>query len=323
VRSATDGRWQLLDARDADEIAGRFRLGADAVLTGPVARGEVGQVWRLTTSLGAWAVKEPFEPPSIVEVDDDAAFQDAVRATGVPMPALVRTVEDTVLAEIGSAAVRVYEWVDVGARDPMLDCGAVGGLISAIHRVHYAGINDVHPWYTQPVGEQCWDELVLDLNDARAPFAHQLAAMRDELVALESLLEWPANLQTCHRDLFADNVLRTPTGSLCVIDWENSGLAEPSQELGLVLFEYGCGDAGRVRALYDAYIDTGGPGRIERPGHFSMVIAQINHIGELSCRRWLDPSLADAREHNAERVDEFVTQPITREAIEAMLDAVA
>jgi aminoglycoside phosphotransferase (APT) family kinase protein len=313
----------MLDARDAHEIAARFGLGTDAVLAGPVARGEVGQVWRLTTSLGAWAVKEPFDPPSTEEVNDDAAYQDAVRASGVPMPAVVRTVDDdTVLAEIQSAPVRVYTWVDLEARDPVLDCGTVGGLVSAIHRVPSLGVNGVHPWYTEPVGEQRWDELVRDLITARAPFAHQLAALRDELVALEALIEWPSNLQTCHRDLFADNVLRTPSGSLCVIDWENSGLAEPSQELGLVLFEYGCSDARRVRALYEAYDDAGGPGRIERPGHFSMVIAQIGHIGELSCRRWLDPSLAADREHNAARVDEFVTQPITREAIEAMLDAV-
>src|SRR5258706_11782912 len=193
----------------------------------------------------------------------------------------------------------------------MLDCGTVGGLVSAIHRVPYVGVNGGHPWYTQPVGKVRWDELVRDLNGARAPFAHQLAALRYELLALEALLEWPSNLQTCHRDLFADNVLRTPSGSLCVIDWENSGLAEPSQELGLVLFEYGCGDPGRVRALYEAYIDAGGPGRIERPGHFSMVISQIGHIGELSCRRWLDPPLAADPEPNAARPDEVVAQPVT------------
>ena len=72
-------------------IAGRFQLGADAVLSGPVARGEVGRVWRLVTSLGVWAVKEPFAPPSADEVNDDAAFQDAVLAAEVAMPAVVRT----------------------------------------------------------------------------------------------------------------------------------------------------------------------------------------------------------------------------------------
>jgi Ser/Thr protein kinase RdoA (MazF antagonist) len=312
----------MLGARDADEIASRFRLGTDAVLEGPVARGEVGQVWRLTTSLGAWAVKAPFEPPSTAEVNDDGAYQDAVRATGVPMPAVVRTIDGEVLAEVGTAHVRVYDWVDLDGRDASLDCATVGGLVSAIHRVCYAGTNGVHPWYTQPVGAERWDELVRDLTTARAPFADQLASMRDELVALEALLEWPSNLQTCHRDLFADNVLRTSTGSLCVIDWENSGLAEPSQELGVVLFEYGCSDASRVRALYEAYIDAGGPGRIERPSDFSMVIAQLGHIGELSCQRWLDPSLSADQERNAARVEEFVVEPLTREAIDLMLDAV-
>jgi len=74
--------------------------------------------------------------------------------------------------------------------------------------------------------------------------------MRDELVALERLMEEPRELQTCHRDLWADNVLRTTAGGLCVIDWENCGLADPSQELALVLFEFGLGDSERARTLY-------------------------------------------------------------------------
>jgi thiamine kinase-like enzyme len=146
--------------------------------------------------------------------------------------------------------------------------------------------------------------------------------MRDELVALENLLEWPSDLQTCHRDLFADNVLRTPTGSVSVIDWENAGLADPSQELGLVLFEFSCGQATRARDLYDAYRDNGGPGRIDRPGNFSMVIAQISHIGEISCARWLDPARRDQQERNTGRVQEFVTEAITRQMISDLLDAV-
>ena len=79
----------MLEARGTGVIAGHFQLGADAVLSGPVARGEVGRVWRLVTSLGVWAVKEPFRaPPSADEVNDDAAFQDAVLAAEVAMPAV-------------------------------------------------------------------------------------------------------------------------------------------------------------------------------------------------------------------------------------------
>jgi hypothetical protein len=313
----------MLDDGDAVVIADLFELGDDALLSGPVARGEVGQVWRLTTSLGAWAVKEPFEPPPKEEVEDDASFQEAVFAHGVPMPRVVRTSAGNVLADVGAATVRVYEWIDLLQRDALVDPATVGRIVASIHSVRYFGQNPVDPWYTDPVGAEVWDDLIGRLREAEADFAEPLAEQRDELVALERLLEWPAILQTCHRDLFADNLLRTPTGSLCVIDWENSGLADPSQELGLVLFEFSCGDMCRARTLYDAYIDAGGPGRVDGPGTFSMVIAQLAHIGEISCRRWLDSALSAEQRHNAGRVDEFLTQPINRRMIDDFVTVLA
>jgi hypothetical protein len=313
----------MLAQGDAAAIADLYELGDAAVLVGPVARGEVGQVWRLSTSAGSWAVKEPFEPPSVAETMDDAAFQDLVRASGVPMPGVVRTPAGAVLADVGSATVRVYTWVDLCERDARLDPATMGRVVADIHRVEYTGANLVDPWYTDPVGADRWDELVQQLTTADAPFAEALAALRAELVALEQLLELPSNLQTCHRDLFADNVLRTPAGSLSVIDWENSGLADPSQELGLVLFEFSCGEAARARTLYHSYIDAGGRGRIDRPSNFSMVIAQIGHIGEIASRRWLDPARRDQQDHNAGRVDEFLTCGMTRRMIDEMVDAVS
>lgn len=313
----------MLDGGDAVAIADLFQLGDAALLSGPVARGEVGQVWRLTTALGAWAVKEPFERPSQDEVDDDAFFQDAALAQGVPMPRVVRTTAGNVMADLGAATVRVYEWVDLLQRDPRLDPTTVGRVVASIHGVRYIGRNPVDPWYTDPVGADAWDDLIGRLGAAGAGFAEALSEQRDELVALEELLEWPTNLQTCHRDLFADNLLRTPSGSLCVIDWENSGLADPSQEMGLVLFEFSCGDMGRARALYDSYIDASGPGRVTSPGTFSMIIAQLAHIGEISCRRWLDPALSAEQQHNAGRVEEFLTQPITRRMIDEFVAALS
>ena len=60
-------------------------------------------------------------------------------------------------------------------------------------------------------------------------------------------------LQTCHRDLWADHVLPTGDGGVCVIDWENSGPADPSHELACVLFDFARGDAGRARVLMRTY----------------------------------------------------------------------
>jgi Ser/Thr protein kinase RdoA (MazF antagonist) len=312
---------QVLSVADAGRVAGRFGLGGHAVLSGPVARGELGQVWCIDTDEGRWAVKEPFHKPATDEVAADAVYQDAVRRAGVPMPGLVRTVEGDVVADVGSAVVRVYEWVDLQSLDRRLDPVAVGQLVASIHRVRHHGSSGVHWWYTDPVGADRWDELVVELATAGAPFAPTLAALRDELVAVEQLWEPPTNLQSCHRDLFADNVLRTTAGPLCVIDWDNSGLADPSQELAVVLFEYACGDDGRARSLYDAYVDAGGPGRIDRRADFSMAIAQLGHLGELSCRQWLDPTKDRAR--STARVEEFLGEPLDRQLIDRLVDAVA
>lgn len=311
----------MLSLGDADRVAAQFGLGGDAVMSGPVARGELGQVWCIATERGRWAVKEPFDAPSRDEAADDATYQEAVRAAGVPMPALVRAVDGDVLAGVGSAIVRVYQWVDLRPLDRRLDPVAVGRLVASIHRFRHHGRSPVHWWYTDPVGADRWDELVTELAAAGAPYADTLAAQRDELVVLERLLEPPSNLQTCHRDLFADNVLRTAAGGLCAIDWENSGLADPTQELAVVVVEFACGDPGRARRLYDAYIEAEGPGRIERAGHFAMAIAQLGHLGELAFRRWLDPT--QDRTRSAARVEEFLGESITRQLIDGILDAIA
>jgi Ser/Thr protein kinase RdoA (MazF antagonist) len=313
----------MLDVEDAAEIAERFSLGHGAELSGPVARGEIGQVWRLSTSRGAFAVKEPFDPVPEEEVREHANYQEAAHAAGIPSPAVIRAGDGSALIDVGGTQVRVFEWVDLEERDPSVDPAEVGRLVASIHRLRFSGRLPTDPWYTEAVGSAGWDALLETLQAKGAPFASRLAEMRDELVALEEFVEGPQKLQTCHRDLWADNVLRTSTGRLCVIDWENCGLADPSQELANVSFEFGLGSAERARALYRAYLDGGGPGRIDRPGNFSMLIAQLGHIGENACQRWLDPNESES-EHDRQlaRVEEFTAIPLTRAAIGELIDAV-
>ena len=140
-----------------------------------------------------------------------------------------------------------------------------------------------------------------------------------ELVALEAYLgRPPRDLRTCHRDLCADNVRRARPGGLCVFDFDNAGLADPSQELAVVLVEYGAepGRAGLIRA---AYAEAGGPGRVGDPTDFAMVIAQLSHIVVEGCRRWLAADTDAERADNEGWVREFVDQPLTRTGIAALL----
>jgi aminoglycoside phosphotransferase (APT) family kinase protein len=310
---------------DAAAIAERFGLGRAVRLSdGPVARGKQGLVWRLDTADGSWAVKVPFTSPDADEVTAATEFQEAACAAGVPAPRVRRTTEGDVFATIAGSQVRVYEWVDLRAPDRGLDPALVGAAVAAIHRVQITDSGPLDAWYHEPIGAGRWDELAAQLAEAGAPFAGRLAGLRAELVALESWIEPPQLLQTCHRDLWADNVLPTADGGICIIDWENSGLADPSQELGCVLFEFARTDPGRARALAGAYRQAGGPATVSRGGHFSMLIAQLGHINEIAATDWLTPNpRSPRRADSAAWISETLDDPHTRERLESILAAVS
>jgi aminoglycoside phosphotransferase (APT) family kinase protein len=308
---------------NAADLAERFALGRVAKLSdGPVAHGKQGVVWRLETAAGSWAVKVPFRRTSEDEVRVATEFQETAYACGVPAPQVCRTTEGQVMADIAGTQVRVYGWVDLRPPDPRLDPMQVGAVVAAIHRISANDLSLVDPWYHEPVGAHRWDQLIGQLVEAGAPFAGRLADLRDELVALESWIEPPEMLRTCHRDLWADNVLPTADGGVCVIDWENSGLADPSHELGCVLFEFARADSGRVRALTDAYRQAGGPAQVNRRGHFSMLIAQLGHITELAANDWLQPNArSPQRADSAAWIAEVLDDPHTRELLDSILKA--
>jgi hypothetical protein len=223
----------------------------------------------------------------------------------------------------GDARDRVYEWVDLNDPDSRLDPARVGAVVAAIHRLSATDLSPLDPWYHEPVGADRWDHLAGQLLAAGAPFASRLADLRDELVALESWIEPPEMIRTCHRDLWADNVVPTADGGVCVIDWENSGPADPSQELGCVLFEFARADPGRLRALTGAYRQAGGPAAVTRRGHFSMLIAQLGHITENAATDWLQPSpRSPKRADSAAWIGEVLQEPHTRELLETILEAV-
>ena len=306
-------------------MAERFGLGRAVGLSdGPVARGKEGLVWRLDTAEGSWAVKMPFDWPREGEADGTTAFHEAAYAAGVPTPQVRRTIDGRVFATIAGTQVRVYEWVDLLDPDPRLDPALVGTVVAGIHRVRVADLSPLDPWYHDPIGADRWDELVAQLGRAGAPFAGQLADLRDELVALESWIEPPQQLQTCHRDLWADNLRPTADGGVCVIDWENSGPADPSHELGCVLFEFTRSDQGRVRTLTDAYQQAGGPATVNRRGHFSMLIAQLGHITEIAATDWLTPNpRSPQRADSAAWIGEVLNEPHTRQLLDSILKAAA
>jgi Ser/Thr protein kinase RdoA (MazF antagonist) len=311
----------MLSSADAGPVADEYGLGPGAAMWGPVARGELGQIWRLESSRGAFAVKEWLEEFPWDELEEGAAFQEAASARGVPAPPVLRRRDGSLLLDLHGTTAAVYGWVDVNGPDTALDAAAVGSLLAALHRVPFDGRIPSDPWYTDPVGADRWDELIATLHSRRARFTELLAGYRDELVALESLMAPPGALRACHRDLWADNLRATPAGGLCLIDWDNAGLADPNGEVALTLFEFCRGDPARARDLCAAYLEGGGPGRVRTPADFTMPIAQLSHIGERACRLWLEAEDDAARDHAASLVEEFAGDPLTGELIDDLLEA--
>jgi Ser/Thr protein kinase RdoA (MazF antagonist) len=311
----------------AAAIARAYGLDGPATLAGPVDRGELGEIWRLDTGQGRYAVKVPFEPVDPAELEEPAAFADAVAGAGVATPKVLRAVDGSVVETVAGQQVVLLEWLDLLPPDTALDPADVGRLLAGIHRVPFAGTRPPIAWFSTPVGEARWRDLVAMTRREGAPFAEHLADYVGALVALEALLDpLPAD-RTCHRDLWADNVRGLRGGGLCVFDWDSCGPGSQSEELGLVLFEFGRGVPARHRAIRDAYRDAGGAGRVDSLRAFSMLIAHLSHIGEYQVKRWLGARPGSAeRDRASGAVEEFVGLPphprLDTDALEAILDDV-
>jgi hypothetical protein len=312
-----------LGVRHVAALLDAFDLGSSGRLSdGPVASGRLGSIWRLDTVDGSWAVKEVGDVTGdeLTEVLEGAAFQEAALAAGVPTPSVRRTREGEIIADADGLRIRLHTWADLNDPDVDLDPVELGRLVAGLHRTEFNGTIGTHSWYGAPVGAARWAEVITALRSRHAAFADELGALIPELVALEAYLgAAPRALRTCHRDLWADNVRRTRDGGLCVFDFDNAGLADPSQELAAVLVEYATHDLARVGAIRHAYEEASGPGRVEGPNDFAMPIAQLAHIVEEGCRRWLASTTDAERADNEGWVREFIDRPLTRPVIEALL----
>jgi Ser/Thr protein kinase RdoA (MazF antagonist) len=303
----------------AAEIADRFDLGPDARLESEATRGEQGQIRRLITARGSFAVKESFGEVDGDEAQLTAGFQVRCHDAGASCPRPLPDVDGRFLSDVGGEAIRVQTWVDVDGADPMLDPAAVGAVLAALHGVVVPTDEAPHPWHTEPVGGAEWQALVKASRGAGAPFAERLAALVPALLDAEQLLTPMSGVQWCHLDLWADNLRGTPDGRACVIDFDNAGPGDPSRELAMVLFEFGRTERARLAALVTAYESGGGTGRVRAAEDFGLTIAQLHHIARYQVLRWLEPRdpMTQARAYAGVR--EFVDDPLLVPDVERLV----
>jgi hypothetical protein len=307
-------------------VADAFGLGRAESLSGPVARGELGQVRRLVTDAGVWAVKESLEdlePDEVAGVEHTGAFHLDCWAAGIPTPEPRPGVDGRHGVEVGGELLRAYGWVDLEDPDTGLDPVEVGALLAALHAVHRPATGGVHEWFEAPVGQREWKGVLKASRGAGAPYADRLAELLPHLLAVETLLTPMAAVQVLHLDPWSDNVRRrTCDGAACIIDFDNAGPGDPSREVAMVLFEFGRGDPARHRLLYDAYLAAGGPGRVTSREDFAMTVAQLHHIGHRHLRLWLGARDNESRARSLAGVEEFLGEPLLLADIDGALGAV-
>jgi len=310
---------------DAQEVAFVFGLGRAITLSGPFARGEIGVIRRLVTDRGSWAVKQDLEPLDAADVaaaELSAAFHHRCWQSGIPTPEPVRSRAGEFVVRLSEAHVRAFSWVDLREPDPAIDPGPVGTLLAQLHAVPAPPQGTVDPWFEAPIGEAEWRAVLKASRAAGAPYVDRLAELLPALVLVESILTPMTPVQTCHLDLWSDNLRRTTTGELCIIDFDNAGPADPSREVGMLLFELGRGDAAREHRLYDAYLEAGGPGRIRDRADFALTVAQLHHIGHRHLAMWLAAHDPVARARSLAGIEEFLGRPLLLPDVDRLVAAV-
>jgi len=235
----------------ASIAASAFGLGAVVGEPEPVARGAMGQVWKVTTASGRWAVKELFWGADPDSAEGDVAFQTAALAVGVRLPRPVRApATGAILVDVDGRSWRAYEWADLG---PPLDSAGQRAMVahvgSLLARLDRAGATwpggEVDPWYTTVPAAGRWEALTTRAPAAALPWTERLDALRADLALLAEVVAAAAArppsalVRRCHRDLGRDNV-RPPAGGgpMVVLDWENAGPCDPAREMGALVVRW-------------------------------------------------------------------------------------
>ena len=194
--------------------------------------------------------------------------------------------------------------------------------MAAIHRVPFRGRRPQDPWYTEPVGAAGWDGLAERLAAAGAPFAGDLAAMRDELVALEGLLVPPASFAPAIGPVVGQpprhvpgRAVRDRLGQLRVGRPEPGAGRRPVR-VRVRRCRQGTGALRRVPALRRPRADR-------TAGRLLDDDAQLGHINEMSCLIWLTRPTGTRRSSQASRFHESVDMPLTVAVIDELLEALA
>jgi hypothetical protein len=98
---------------DAQTVADAFGLGRAISLSNPVARGELGEIRRLETDQGTFAVRQELESWPVDEAETRTAYQRVCWEAGIPTPEPLRATTGGFAAQVDGEQVRAYAWAEL------------------------------------------------------------------------------------------------------------------------------------------------------------------------------------------------------------------
>jgi Ser/Thr protein kinase RdoA (MazF antagonist) len=268
-------------------IADTYALGTGDWTMTPVARGALGQIWKLSGNGTAWAVKELLFETDEPDVGAESALRDAAETLGISAPRLMpdRTGAHVVRLPEGSY-VKLYDWVDGTAADPSdpATLSWCGRTLAILHKAGAGTSGTPSGWYERCNPESDWAELLGKAERAGLPWAGELgrfAATTAVELARHVSPSSPGDVVTSHLDMRPQNVLVGPDGPV-LLDWDNAGPVSAERELARAVYVWSGGnrcDADAARHLVRAYRNAGGRAVIKNLDAFSMLFAtDLNYV---------------------------------------------
>ncbi len=289
----------------ADAIAGNYALGTGPWTMTPVARGALGQIWKLTGKGRSWAVKELLFGCDEAQVRREAALRDSAEHLGIASP---RLHPDRHGAHVfrpdssGGSWVKLYDWVDgthADACDPdILDW--FGRTMALLHQAGEGAVETPDDWYERCPDDAEWEDVLKKVRHAGLPWSDELA--RFVATSAPRLAHWvtpttPGDLVTSHLDLRPQNVLTGPDGPV-LLDWDNAGPISAEREFARAVYVWSGGNEVNIesaRRLARAYRDAGGRAVLTGPESFSMLFAtDLNYI-HVQAECAVDPDVTAAQ----------------------------
>jgi hypothetical protein len=317
----------------AGEVAAAFGLGAPTGDAETVARGAMGEVSRLVTELGTWAVKRLFEWANTSNADTDVVLQEAARKAGVRLPAPVHSANGKVIESIQGDSYRVYEWIDIPglpAAPASPDVAReIGRTLGIIHSLRVAADGPVTPWLTAYPPAERWDQVVAAAEAAKPEWSRLLSDALPAIRGLESVASCATQDDPilCHNDFGPGNIAVGPDSDIIVLDWEHAGAQDARQELGYVLAGWCIAGDGvstdAARELFAGYASTTSvPPPLDVGMFAGVACANLNFTVGQAFSSLFATDDGQKRFANA-NVTNLLRHPLTVEALQAILDAIS